>query len=78
MALMNSLINISDETYKTFSSGECSSILWPIACNRCVLPSPDPPYRKRGLYAWNGAFATATAAAWAYLLPSPTTKLSFV
>ena len=46
------------------------------ACIRWVFPSPDPPYMKRGLYASEGDSATARAAACAYLLLFPTTKLS--
>ena len=50
----------------------------PIACIKCVLPKPTPPWRNNGLYEVAGASATARAAAWANLLYPPTTKVSNV
>src|SRR5207248_9865999 len=45
---------------------------------RCVFPSPTPPYRKSGLYALPGAFATAVQAATANWFEGPTTNDSKV
>src|SRR5690242_6357754 len=50
----------------------------PIACIKCVLPSPTPPYRKSGLYDFDGCSATACAAACANWLLLPTTNVSNV
>src|SRR5215467_7026272 len=49
-----------------------------MACIRCVLPRPTPPYTNRGLYVRAGACATARLAAWAISLFGPTTKDSNV
>src|SRR3990170_3614335 len=49
-----------------------------MACSRWVLPGPDSPYPSSGLYAFPGASATATAAAWANRFDEPMTKVSKV
>src|SRR5438046_7335433 len=67
---MRSLVNFSDETYITRI--DLFSATWPIACSRCVLPSPTPPYTTSGLYACAGLLATAWAAACARRLLLPT------
>src|SRR5438045_9171057 len=51
---------------------------WPMACIKWVLPSPTPPYTRRGLYVRAGACATARLAACAISLFGPTTKDSNV
>ena len=43
IAMMNSFVNFSLETYTMFASGFAASTRWPIACMRCVLPRPTPP-----------------------------------
>src|SRR5712692_11398936 len=50
----------------------------PMACIKCVLPMPTPPYRNSGLYALDGCSATAREAACANSLDLPTTKVSNV
>ncbi len=52
--------------------GQLSRIRWPIACMRCVLPNPTPPWMKRGLYTFAGESLTAKAAAWAKRFDGPT------
>jgi hypothetical protein len=53
-------------------------ILFPIACIKCVLPSPTVPYKNNGLYACPGLSATALEAENAMLLVAQTTKVSNV
>ena len=43
VALTSSLVNRSLERYMMRFSGSRSSMACPIACIRCVLPSPTPP-----------------------------------
>ena len=75
---ISSFVNFSEETYTTFGSS-CWHIIWcPIACIKCVLPRPTPPYKNKGLYALAGDSATATHAACANLLLLPITKVSKV
>lgn len=57
--LMKSFVNFSLEVYSTLAFGWLLRTWWPIACIRCVLPRPTPPYINRGLYACAGASATA-------------------
>ena len=76
MALIRSLVNSSEETYKT-PNPACLQA-FPIAWSKCVFPKPTPPYRNRGLYAAAGFSATAKEAASASRLFAPTTKLSKV
>ena len=68
IASISSLVNVSLVTYNTFLEGLFSIIKCAIACIRCVLPSPTPPYINRGLYTSPGDSATAKDAAWARLL----------
>ena len=75
---ISSLVNVSDVTYKTLSSGLVLIIKCAIACIRWVLPSPAPPYMNRGLYICPGVSATASDAAWARLLLVPITNVSNV
>src|ERR1041384_7611828 len=46
----------------------------PMACIRCVLPMPTPPYRNNGIYALVGRSATACDAAFANWFPAPMTN----
>src|SRR6478672_9975242 len=47
-----------------------------MAWSRWVLPRPESPYTRSGLYALPGASATATAAAWGKRLDEPITNVS--
>ena len=70
-------VNISAEMYKTVLSGYLSLISTPIACAKCVLPSPTPPKINNGLNEVPpGLLATAIPAERASLLESPSRKLS--
>src|SRR5437867_11842731 len=75
---MSSFKNRSAERYITLDAGERRTTSWAIACMRWVLPSPTPPYRKRGLYERDGDSATARAAACANWFEDPTTNVSNV
>ena len=75
---MNSLVNFSDVTYTTRLRGNLATTALPMACIRWVLPSPTPPYRNSGLYAWPGRSATDSDAAWASRLADPTMKFEKV
>ena len=43
IALMNSLVKLSQDRYGPGSAVACCVNLWPMACSRCVLPKPTPP-----------------------------------
>ena len=77
-AWISSFVNVSLVTYTTFFLGLKSRIKCAIECIRCVLPSPTPPYKKRGLYTSPGDSATARDAACAKLLLLPTINVSNV
>ena len=64
--------------YNTRHFGSRSRMAFPIACTKCVLPSPGPPYRKNGLYFPPGCFTISRATPAARSLFLPTTKLSKV
>ena len=49
MASISSLVKVSEETYKIFTSGLLDWIKCAMECIKCVLPSPTPPYKKSGL-----------------------------
>src|SRR5437764_4706691 len=49
-----------------------------MACSRWVLPRPESPWMKSGLYERAGVSATDSDAAWANRLESPITKASSV
>lgn len=74
-------MNFSADKYTTFlfSDGELT-MCQAIACIRCVLPSPTPPYRNKGLLPNIGSIDSATrfAAVNANSFGFPTTKLSKV
>ena len=76
MASISSLVKVSEVTYSILDFALFFNMKWAMACIRWVLPSPTPPYIKRGLYISPGDSATARAAAWARLLFPPTTKVS--
>ena len=62
----------------TFSPGWRERRRWPMACMRCVLPSPVPPQTRSGLY-WREVWsATRSAAACARRFDEPVTKFSNV
>ena len=76
---VNQLVGkVSEVTYSILDFALFFNMKWAMACIRWVLPSPTPPYIKRGLYISPGDSATARAAAWARLLFPPTTKVSKV
>ena len=78
IASISSLVKVSEVTYSILDFALFFNMKWAMACIRWVLPSPTPPYIKRGLYISPGDSATARAAAWARLLFPPTTKVSKV
>ena len=73
---INSFVKTSEVTYTTLKLLFFLKTSFPIACIKCVFPRPTPPYKNNGLYAVAGASATASAAACANLLLSPTTNVS--
>ena len=40
---MNSVMKLSQVTYRTRDAGRDADMWWPMANNRWVLPSPTPP-----------------------------------
>jgi hypothetical protein len=70
-------MNFSAAMYKTVFSGYLSLTSTPIACAKCVLPSPTPPKINNGLKAVPpGLLATASPADLESLLESPSKKFS--
>ena len=47
--LMKSFVNFSLVAYRIRLRGNLADTALPMACIRCVLPRPTPPYRKSGL-----------------------------
>ena len=78
MASIKSEANFSHVTYNILKLGKPFFKELPIACNKCVLPSPTPPYINNGLNCLPGFFATASADAVAKRFEEPTTNLSKV
>ncbi len=63
--------------YNTVLSGYLSLISTPIACDKCVLPKPTPPYINNGLKEVPpGLLATAIPADRANRFESPSTKFT--
>ena len=71
-------MNFSAERYITLRFASWRRICPAIACIRCVLPSPTPPYRNSGLKGAAGKSAMRLAAANASSFGCPTTKFSNV
>jgi hypothetical protein len=46
---MKSFVNFSLVAYRIRLRGNLIATALPMACMRCVLPRPTPPYRKSGL-----------------------------
>src|SRR3954465_5162631 len=68
---MNSFVNFSEVAYATRFRGNFAATAFPIACIRCVLPRPTPPYRNSGVYAWPGRAATDSDAPGARRVADP-------
>ena len=71
-------MNFSADKYTTFLLGFVSLIFQAIACIKCVLPKPTPPYITTGLNAISSDSAILCAAAATKLLDGPMTNLSKV